>query len=1188
LIKVVLEKQAHEFEPEFCNNVQALLDQLLDDFRILNFNDWEIFQESLNIAYLRQIASETGKNYLKEIEQLFQDERPEQAMASIQTNHFLYIYLEMLNRIWSFLVGVEPICTWPAFNSTMQMHHDIFQNIGKWHDTCENLKKEQETKASSMGSSEDEKKRVNELKDNLEEMQKQIGLILTHMSQFKCLKYAGKEINEMQKLVTDLSAICDTTNQISNDVSGVFKTYCQVKCSDNKDKMLSFPVSKNMETTENNVKTVTEAILLPSAYQDYENINVPSLYFTNLNNLFTVKTGGNVVLSKYATCQQIINLTLTNFGIMLRNNSSLDDSEKRRRHVKASLGIITNSSDDAYLDYYQRMPFQKKKIEGSWEITLDTDSSLSNLRTDSTGALDKDDALNMFFDDDVLELSPTIKMHLLRKFIGCKFFEYRGPDAKLSTEQEYLDRWFKFQTRVFSVRIVSCIEIIQAEFEGGSDIHFEEMYEKLYGTYDGCERIIAMHMATSKDSMENEEITELETKDDNSRWGLLKFAQKVGTSFMHFIKSSKKETPQVSEMFAESEMGIKSALEEAKKLKNECKVLAQKAAKEKDRVEKDKLNAQVFKNEYDLQVILNGLIPYLEKQCRDKTTKAAELQIAKGRKDTNADEKIKHEQLFQENNHEFEILLSALLEAEKLQDEYGTWAVQRVGDSVDNTGVPIMRLDSTLDASGTGNTLSAQPSAQQLSDGRVDQGLQTRVPGSSERSDQRVASEQTPTQSSPDVSAASGDTPGPSAESPAASRATNANEGAQTADSSENTLTPSSATQSKTNVKPAATLNENASVLESSRPAAASAAGSNISNFSGFMQSSDTSQASDMVELEQAREAGAVSAARQGASNAESLLPIAPFDKIESAVHDYSTTDNFTPDEIDRIAKQPELQAIFLPENIGGFEGKARRNPPEAQFIFNIVAYWHVCVKNKETYEFLPEHAFVLVNSTRNTREVARSLLGKFAKETLSNVDKVNFCLDAKFQDCLIPEWIGKSYLKKIKPYLPKSTSIYSPLQIEYILNLDQSKVFDDRKLTENPQNKLKARYLLYVALIELKIRDLQELRLEAIKSQTPNQRSTSRGLFTQPPLWCDDGADESPAASAGVCCRCGMCPSVVQNVQKTGLLVCGTAPPTYPLLNTFSIHPPYSAPNKLVFAAAPMQGMVPNTQARQVYILRL
>jgi hypothetical protein len=220
-----------------------------------------------------------------------------------------------------------------------------------------------------------------------------------------------------------------------------------------------------------------------------------------------------------------------------------------------------------------------------------------------------------------------------------------------------------------------------------------------------------------------------------------------------------------------------------------------------------------------------------------------------------------------------------------------------------------------------------------------------------------------------------------------------------------------------------------------------------------------------------------------------------------------------------------------------------------------------------------------------------------------------------------MPQWITDAYLDDVLPLLPMPTQVQKDgsnmTDVSFVLNLEQSGVFDKGGLKDDPTNILKARYLLYIVLTELGIQEQEESRKILIESQksndaptsnTPRQGPGAKGLFTQPTAWCDESADEDPPESARVCCRCGMCPSVVQNAEKTGLLAYGTAPPTHPLLNACSRHPllnacsrhpllnaclthsGYSVPRRFVFAPAAtpgmVLGMVPGTPAQQVYML--
>jgi len=1256
LITIVLRKQKEELGTPFCARIEKLLEPLEQDLQVMIREDGDVFQKSLNIQYLHELASETGKNYLKKIEQSFQDNRAEQAMASIQTNHFLYIYLEMLHKIWSFVTGVEPICTWPAFNSTMQMHHDIYIKLYEWSMKCVDFRHQEEDKFSNKFVDEDTKQKFENMEPYLISMENQIVLIMNHMKHRRFLRYAGEAIKELQNVVLQLYTYLHRPNQsYTNSIFDVFIFYCKAKCNDNDDEMLSFDFSKDLSVTDDDdVKRVTQAILRPSTYKDHGVIDVPTSYHTHVDKLFTV-IRGNLVLSKDPTCQLIINLLLTNFGITIQETVSLADSEERRKCVKASLGIITNSSDDVFLNYFQEIPFQRTKQEGSWEITVDTEDSLSKIDAHQKDALDPNSYFNMFFDDDVLELSQNKKMYLLRKFISCRFFEI--PEHSTDGE-ESMHTFDELQEKIFDVRLRASIRILQAESTDVSEDAVVAMYQRLYGAFDACEGLILANMSSRTSRIESTDGINLETNQHKSEWslGLGALFTKMGDAVRNFVMPSIAEG---SELLANSTEDLEHSdvlLEKARKLHDQCKELAQKAAIEKDKTKKDEFEVEYSKIRENVCKICEDLIPFLqskyEKQVSFIQTKAETMDSMQIKKD----EKSEYHKKFMQSMHEMEQTGSQLHQAKELLHDYGRWEFynERIrGGGYNNQRLVLGgRMSNANDTDHASEFPSPTTFSTDMTAGAQRGNLSSRDHENliSERSALRETARRNASLSS--LESLFSDAQSSSApvlttltgklatgnhslltnaavsplqvEGPARRDASLASSESLVDSAVSISAADASAalpsvggnrmsgllSRENTQVFPTPGLPTNASAfvpgaLSIASPAAvgAQARGGGTNKEPGSVKQEIKTAEEPADELGAgsnitiaASGAAAADTATQPASN--SMLQIAPILDMEFLVEKYSTSEAFTDNNLRELVERHELVDILLPKDIKGFDGKKVLPATEDKFKLNIAGYLFFVDNKKNQYEFLSAHAFVLVNSTRAIREVARSLLTNFAKTGGKSVvnQKISFCKGSAFRNCLMPAWIDNPYLNKVQNILPMPSGVDNRgnmTPVTDILNLKESGVFQDKELQEDVKNELKARYLLLIALTEMGIQEQEESRLVSIKLQESNKSSTrstakqgqtSRGLFTQPPAWCDDGADERPPESARVCCRCGMCTRVE---EKTDLLAYRTAPPTHPLLNACSTHPVYSAPSTLVWTAVPMGSMGAGIQARRVYILQ-
>lgn len=1148
LIMIVLEKQKHEFGNEFYKNVYKLLHDLIQDLDMLTEDTKKTFQSSLNLEYLHYIASETGKNHLKAIEQCFQEKRPDQAMASIQTNHFLYSYLEMLHRIWSFAVDVEPICTWPAFNSTMQMHHDIIQNLQIWFQNCTNMIDEHLIKIKNMKadkpdtSDEDSETKIIKIVHNISQ---EIGFIVGRMHGDACLKYAGENLEKIQEFVMTLWCYHHPdSNKFSNDLSSVYRAYCEVKCHDNKDKILQFKPNNGLELTEDNVKTVTQAMLKPSAYLDFTWIDVPDSYMEHLDELFTVKTGGNVVLSKDPICQQIINLTLANFGIILRHNSSFDDSKELQKYVKASLGIITQSSDDAYLDYFRRMPFQKKKIQGSWDITLDTEDSLSKI---SIMPLHDNHPLYMFFDDDGLDLSGSHKMWLLSKFISSRFFEFCKPLKSNNLPAERTDDLFNsFQQTIVKQRFVSCKQIADEESTDDDPIGTVRMYERLYSTYDGCEKSIGLQIEYGKSSIESEGSTEMKTGNNTPKGFMRAIFETLGTGLVKLVGLSQQEVSEPPDATFENIEQIDTALQRGKELKGEAEELATAARNEADQGKQRDLYAQCVSKKRELDQICTQVISFL-KFKRDEQMSQMIEQSRSSQSDTSNS--------ISELVGALNTVDLKLRDALDLQGEYGTWSLHDKPSEA-STGLPLMpsrresvsnqnQIDDTtrfssMGASVTGNTDSMSSSSSP----------RTQIISSDARGMSETLQAETPRNSRQFL--------------PSTPALAPAGEGSGVGD----TERVSAGTGSKSMKKePDTEIEEIDERVDNSL---------------------DFNKLDKMNFKEDPEPVSDFNVALELSSNKQSL-PIAPINQMEKDISNYVPNGKeFSDQEMNRLLARPEFREIFLPEQMKGFDPNQRKKSIDNECKLNILAYFNECLqKYKDEFQFSPAHAFVLVNSTNEIRGLARRALVVFNKQTdQGKLDLTSFCLGPNFKEFNIPYWINEKYLSDVLQLLPMPKQ---DLDVNYILKFDSLSMFKKGSLNR-PDIKLKARFLLYIGLAEKGIQESEAVESKKTpprkskNGKTTNQKSNSKGLFTQSPAWCDDSAVEGPPESTRVCCRCGMCCNVVRDAEKTDLLAYRTAPPAHPLVHTFSTHPAYSAPSRLVFAAAPM----PGTPAQQVYILRL
>jgi hypothetical protein len=1218
---IVLDKQQHELEDEFRDNVYKLLQVLIEDLHMLPKETQLTFQQSLNLNYLHEIASETGKNHLKAIEQCFQDKQPDQAMAGIQTNHFLYTYIEMLHRIWCFVCDVESICTWPAFNSTMQMHHNIIAALEAWQQKCKKMIKEQKIKLENIKAGDEEAEKIQDFIDILSQCNYEIFSVVSHMKGEACLKYAGDSLESMKTLVMQLWFIQhEGSREFSNSLSAVFLAYCQVKCHDNKDNMPNFIRRAELEVTEVNVKTVTQAMLIPSDYLDVTEIGVPALYRQCVDDLFTVETGGNVVLSKDPICQQIINQTLTNFGIILRHNSSLDDLEDRQKCVKASLGIITNSSDNVYLHHYRKMPFQRHKIQGSWDITLDTESSLEKITMES---LHPKHALNMFFDDDGLDLPESQKKYLLRKFISSRFFEFCKPLTLTSLTTEQSDKFFNsFQQDIFVQRYKSCKLIVQIESTDDDPMQVVRMYERLYGTYDGCEQSIALQIQFGNSSNESQEGTKMKTEDDTSRGYIWAFIGYIGTKLVQFTGQKNPTVSQPPDATFESGEEIDIELQKAQELKEQAKQLETDAKNERNEGRKSDYNRQSLAKKEELHRICTRIKQFLQVKRDENMSKALELRTS----DPSGTETsfLEIRQKFADELKRGDIQLRQALD---LLGEYGTWSSYAKPSEVrtDPSLMPFRR-DSGLNE--IDNDTSAQSPSQPPGTGSTPHTL---VAGSLPRNDAPLPNTQTPVPTGEGSMGATRVQTADVAQGPAARASANAQEIAlsraidfeqnskrtgatsvKTADVAQGPAARASANAQEIALSKAIDFEQKSKTTRATRVKTADVAqGPAAGNAARVSQDKQADPVANGNNLEQNLKPAIAAAAGLEPSDGEQLLPIARINDMETKVSQFKYNGKFVDADMYDILGHLKFTEIFLPKTMKGFDGSEKIKGTENEFKSNIVAYFELCYKEYvNKYYFLPAHAFVLVNSTENIRTLARRALVLACNKSVDARNNFkSLCMSQDFKKLIMPNWINEKYLSDVLKLLQMPKSIQKE---RYDFNEDplQFHRFDmfQRGPLAEPDIKLKVRYILYIGLAEKGIQELEadESEKTRAKQSTPAKEtargSSASGLFTQPLAWCDHGADEGPPESARVCCRCGMCTRVE---EKTDFLAYHTAPPTHPLLNACSTHPllnacsthpllnacstrpVYSAPSTLVWTAVPMGSMGPGIQARRVYILQ-
>ena len=1222
LLSLVIHWQEKYFDENYISKLRELLFKLKTDLGQLPGTSKLAFRESLNLTYLHEILKkeneEVGTHYLQQIEQYFQDNYPQQAIISIQTNHYLYNYLEMLQKIWCDVVEADPICTWPAFMSTMQMHHNMLEGFKKWKSKCECVKKEY--------SQEDEtNKKISNLLDDLIQA---IGHIIKHMDpdgESKSLKYAGKDIEKIMQAIMKLQEIFNKTEgpHFNYGHFHVYESYFHAKLKDNHDQERSIELLDAPNQTYD-AKECTRKFLVPSAYEDTTTLVVPMDFCQSLNHVFKVSESGSVILSQDPVCQEIITSTLNNFGINLRQSKPIDKVEGNK-HFMCSLGIITDSDYSAYLSHFTPLSYSKTKQQGSWDITLDT---MASIEKSGHKDLNASNSLNMLFEDDPQQLPANVKGYLLQKFLSNCFFEFCRPLNRSMYSEGFVDKLkSKFERKLMSERWDSCARISEIVSETRPDITSEFVFRKFYGDMTFFE--IQVTLSTyDTDSAEN---TELKQESTVQKQSLLDYAKQSLSDIANKMKSltqtgtdvsqdMKDDTTSSEELQLQIKKDVDNYLEKYRSIKSQTDTgerntrmqqLLEDAKKIKEHHDKAKLVLEKrttgkMQKMLSLGEEINKLEDAAKQEALDKLQpKVNEIQKDQVILDEFTKKQAELRQLIFLISIEFVergqgVGRTAedveLRQGQRLENDDGGKGPARttsppqydaIGSSVGlndrggNGGAsPILGSDTSIPA--------ATPSVPSTGVGLF--GAQTARIDIGSGSDTAAAGSSTNTSPQPRSTFAGPAKAGKSLlPLPSANQRQNTPEqivGIQNATSLQNL---------------ALGTNEGSSAAEHVK---SEEIFSGMNLFKG--EEDAESKLLEMGSSEDATPAPAqaptpaptpaptlapAAAARpkvHGPGN-EKLKQIAPIEKILEYSYNFNAAQlaslSIDTSVIDNLYKsinlspQPTVHEISRGRSEGGKDSVFRQN---------MSAYYAYYQKHEKEYEWRKLHLFVVLHTTQNISRRAEQILRILGNPDAKNAQIQKECEEKEFKDIILPGWINEEYLNEIisktQQYVPGQT-----LTTKEIFNFATKFDYFKPQTPEMDQIKLKVKFLLLIQVSKKIIGDAANTRKKQIKERDTNHSQvTGNWLFTQPSAWCDDGADESPPESARVCCMCGMCPSVVQNAQKTGLLVYGTAPPAHPLVNTFSTHPVYAAPSRLVFAAAPMPGMVPGTQAQQVYILRL
>jgi len=313
-----------------------------------------------------------------------------------------------------------------------------------------------------------------------------------------------------------------------------------------------------------------------------------------------------------------------------------------------------------------------------------------------------------------------------------------------------------------------------------------------------------------------------------------------------------------------------------------------------------------------------------------------------------------------------------------------------------------------------------------------------------------------------------------------------------------------------------------------------------------------------------------------------------PMDMIESTCEDFEPRNTYSTEDFDMKLENPLFRGVYS-KNILEFDprkGALRDNV----YVRNILAVFSYINQHPGEYEMKRMHLFLFVNSTKKTRELANRVLETFSDGTRK--EKEAICTGDELKELDMPSWIDDKYLDAWD--LEMRFDVDQSINMASVYQFDELPIFKKQDFKDKDEIKQKLRFILYIALAQKTLEKETKEREEDIETlrMRQTQQPGQAGLFTQPPVWCDDDTNESAWNNTPVCCRCGMCsaqPGVVQSTQSNKYIAYSTAPRTHLRLNTFFTQAADPTRNGLpVFAVAPMRQMqyvVPDTQRRQIYI---
>ena len=1163
--------------------LKRLLHQINNDVQELNSSSKLAFKESLNLNYLHRIFSETGKHHLKQIEQEFQDNWPQQAIVSIQTNHYLYNYLEMLQKIWCDIVEVPPICTWPAFNSTMQMHHNMLERFEEWKSQCEEVEKEYTKKNDTDEAN---------LK-LLDELTQEINSIITHMDPqkgSKSLKYAGKYIERIMSVIMNLRDSKEKKLRDLKDDDGakhghfdVYKSYFHAKLNDNHDQARQiFILDSDLSFRIDDVKRYTKMLLIPSAYHHHLSLNVPTQFYDHVNNVFTVNERGSVILNRDPICQEIITWTLNNFGINLRQDKDINTVEAQNQ-CRSSLGIIGNSDSNKYLPYFMHLHYHKDKAQGSWDITRDMIESIPQGMHEAVNATN---SLNMFFEDDPLGLPPHVRKYLLEKFILHCFFEFCPPlDAEGLSTTKIVEMKSVFERNLMSARWDSCERIARIMSTKTTPITANSVFKTVYGDLTIFEAGITMKIC-AKDPTEKTETTEQDIVKKRS-W--FDFAKESVIKTQEMIKRLMQTGTKVSQDMKDETMPGKQFLIDIEEKRKEYFKRLDDIQNQADDSDKNASMQNLLEDANASYVNYDRLLLIYETEIESSQLEIRKLQNAMDKltgadKDT-AEKKL--EAMVDKTNQDQEIFKKVISELNDLGVLVSFIEVksEEIRESVvDNAGgeetAGNMQPRQVRDLVISNGDNSPAITTSQSRDEANDSSVGSNDGGGNGGAPPTLRSDTSTSATAPMLPVSElGSFGTQNARIGIGSDSNTANGNIQTSDlpDLEHVLLGSSAATPVKSERSSSPMNPSAGAKQA-KPVFPEMDSRKAATLAGTPAPTPAPSAAAATLAPTPAPAAAAETERENPANAQ-LKPIAPIDKILAYSHD-TLASYFTDLIIDETKIAEFWDDIGLPPQQIITEAVTHKSqqPKDYDFKTNMTAFYAFYTQNKDKFEFTGGHVFVVVHSTTRIASLAKIFLRVLGNNGVSPNKIQQACGTEDFKRMQLPTWVNDTYVdSKIKKLKHVTLDQNSRTQ-EEILNLQE---FDYFKGVENQERRLKVKFLLLLELLKSELAETADKRKTELNKETArNTQKVTRGLFTQPSAWCDDSADDSPPESARVCCRCGRCPDVVQNAQKTGLLAYGTAPPTHPFL--------YPAPSRLVFAAAPMHGMVPGTQAQQVYILRL